>query len=213
MKPSHRFFVLALSTSLLVFVSLQSRAEDAPTSQPADSPEVKNLRQQLVDWNTQAATMSLADLRKVIHTENDREAVYCDWMAHEMWEESKTQAAVRKKWGPDAEAKFAHANNTDTIEDDQTASIKIDGDRAVVTFGAKEILPTSVVRIDGRWLIDMHAMFDVILKDNPNGDKDHISTGKLMQQAAADIAADKFDDADAFMKDFQAKMQALTGGN
>ena len=129
-----------------------------------------------------------------------------------MWEEGKTQFAVRSKWGPKTEAEFAHANSTDTIEDDQTAEIKVDGNTAVVIFTTKEISPTSLIKVDGHWLVDIHAMFDLVIKDDPQGDKDHVSTGKLMKQLRADIAAGKFDDADSFINDFQARLKArLTG--
>jgi hypothetical protein len=101
----------------------------------------------------------------------------------------------------------------DTIEDDQSAKITVEGDHATVTFKPKEIQATSLIKVDGKWLIDMHAMFTQFLKQNPDLDTNNLQTAKLMKQTATDIKDGKFDDADSFFADFKAKYDALTGGN
>jgi hypothetical protein len=209
-----QLFLCLLPASIVSPWAVVTRA-DPPTTAPAanEDPAAKEVRDTLVQWNKLSPTWTLAELRKIEHTENDREAIYSDYIAHEGWEECKVQKAVRDKWGSEAEAKFAHICTTDTIEDDQAADVTVDGNKAQVTFKAKEITPLPMIKIDGHWLLDMHTFFDQQSKDNADFDKNNVHTATLMKQAAADIAAGKFDDADAFLADFKTKFQALTGGN
>jgi hypothetical protein len=211
LKNSVRVFIAAG----LVMAAAAAVHADAPATQPvgspADSPDVKAIRDQLLKWDKEAADMSLEDMRKTYHTENDREAKYLDFVAHETWEACKTEKAVREKWGADADAKFSHSIGMSTFEDDQKADIKIDGDHATVTWSYKESTPLSMIKVDGHWLNDAHAMFEAGLKEDPNIESEKHSQAKLMKQARDDISAGKFDDADAFIADFKTKLEA--GGN
>ena len=208
--------VILLGANLLTGTAIPALA-DPPASQPATAPtdaaEIKTIRNTLVDWDTNSAKMSLAEMRQTYHTENDREAVYADWLAHESWEAAKTEQAVRDKWGADGDTQFARAIGGSTREEDQVCDVKIDGNHATVSWNIKEMKPQSLIKVDGHWLTDLHAMFDGWLKDDPNMETDHRPTGKLMKQAVEDINADKFDDVESFVKDFQTKLQSPTEGN
>jgi hypothetical protein len=184
---------------------------DGPTTAPADSPAVKEVRDTFIDWNKKCAGWTLAQVRQIFHTTTDREAIFADFTAHEVWEESRTQRAVLEKWGAEVEAKFAHADGTDTVTDDLAADITVDGDHATVTFKVKEIQAVPMIKVGGHWLMDMHAMCEGLEKANPDYDKNLTGTAKLMKQAAADITANKFDDADAFLADIKPKLDALNG--
>jgi hypothetical protein len=189
-------------------------AEAKPAAAPVDSPEVKEVRDQLIDWDKNDAKMTLEQERKCYHTDNDKEAQFMDFVAHENWEESKTQQAVRDKWGPEAEAKFAHLLSGSTIEDDQVCDIKVDGNHAVATWSnIKDSTPLTLVKIDGKWLVDGHAMYEEAVKDDPAKAPEQHGTARIMKQATADIADGKFDDADGFLSDFKAKLGQSQDGN
>jgi hypothetical protein len=193
--------------------ALAVHADEQPTTQSADLPAVKEVRDKIVEWDKTYPTMSLEDVRKTFHTENDREAKYYDWMAHETWEGSKTEKAVRDKWGSDADAKYMHPQGGSTIEDDQVCTIKVDGDHAVASWKIENSQPLSMIKIDGHWLVDGHTMFEQGIKDNPNMDENTPSTARLMKKAREDIEAGKFDDADSFIADFQKNAGTPPGGN
>jgi hypothetical protein len=204
-------------TSIILAVVLGSVASitraDAPATMPADSPAEKEVRQQMIAWDNDMPKMSLEQCRKCYYTQTEREATYADWQAHENWEANKTEQAVRDKWGPDADAKFAHIAGYSSREDDAVCHIKVDGNKATGTWDLKDMTPEILIKIDGHWLIDQHSEFDDWLKTNPTMETDRRSTGKLMQQAREDIASGKFDDADAFIADFKNKWENPQPGN
>jgi hypothetical protein len=207
--------LLFLGAAVFLFWNGTTRAED-PTTAPAgeaDKAAVKQIRESLEHWNKACADWSLADVRKIYHTENEREATYADYVAHECWEDAKTQKLVRDKWGAEAEAKFAHIFGTDTLEDDLSADITVNGDHATVQWKTKDIQRTPMIKIDGNWVIDIHPIFQDALKNNPHVDENPLTTGKLMKQAATDIKDGKFDDADSFLADFKKNYDALSGAN
>ena len=184
----------------------------APSTQPADTPEVKEVRQQMLEWDADIAKMSLADFRKTFHTENDREAEYADFLAHDTWEAGKTEQAVRDKWGADADQQFCRLVGFTTREEDAVCAIKVDGNHAVASWdNIKDAKPEKMIKVDGHWLSDVHAMWDDWIAENPNMETDKHPMGKLMKQARDDIADGKFDDADSFVKDLQTKFQAPEG--
>jgi hypothetical protein len=200
--------ILGFPIFLLAFV-LSAHADvpaTQPTTKPVDTPEVKVVRDTLLQWDKDEGKMSLEQVRKLYHTDNDREAVYMDWLAHENWEEGKTEQAIRDKWGNAAAAQFAHLQDGSTFEDDQVCDIKVDDDRAVATWNIKDFTPLPMIRVDGKWLVDGHAMFEQGLKGNPKMETDRQSTGKLMKSARDDIEQGKFDDADSFLADFKKKL-------
>jgi hypothetical protein len=195
-------------SSFIVAIMLGSIAcADMPTTAPIDSPAEKEVRQQIIAWDNDMPKMSLAECRKCYYTQTDREAVYTDWQAHENWEANKTEQAVRDKWGPEADAKFAHVAGYSSREDDAVCHIKVDGNRATLTWDLKDMTPEILIKIDGHWLIDQHSEFADWLKTDPTMETDRRSTGKLMRQAREDIAGGKFDDADAFIADFKNKWE------
>jgi hypothetical protein len=181
---------------------------------PVDTPEVKAVRDLLLDWDKNDPKMSLEEARKCYHTTNDKEATFFDYIAHENWEEAKLQQAVRDKWGAQAEAKFAHYQGGSTLEDDQICQIKVDGDHATVTWpDIKDATPLQLIKVDGKWLVDGHALYEEAVKDDPTKAPAQPANAKLYKQAAADIVAGKFDDVDEFISDFKAKSAASTDGN
>jgi len=191
---------------------------DAPATKPVaaadngDSPEVKVVRDTLLDWDKNTFKHTLEQERKLYHTTNDREASFMDFVAHENWEESKTQEVVRQKWGAEAEAEFAHFLAGSTLEDDRNCKIKVDGDHATVTWeNIKDSTPLHLIKVDGHWLVDGHAMYEEATKDDPTKEPDQIPTVKLMKQFAEDIKAGKYDDADAFMDDVKSKFKPGDG--
>jgi hypothetical protein len=199
---------------LVIAFALSARADmqaTQPTILPVDTPEVKAVRDSLLQWDKDEGKMSLEEVRKLYHTDNDREAVYMDWLAHENWEEGKTEQAIRDKWGSAAAAEFAHLQDGSTYEDDQVCDIKVDGDRAVASWNIKDSTPLPMIKVDGKWFVDGHAMFEQGLKDNPNMETDRQSTGKLMKSARDDIEQGKFDDADSFLADFKKKLTSPDG--
>jgi hypothetical protein len=196
-----------ISILLLAWASLARLCfADVPATQPADSPEVKEVRKAILDRDDSAAKLSLEDFRKTYYTETDREAVYCDRVAHDGWEAGRVEQLVRDKWGSKADADFAHFCGFSSREDDQVCHISVDGDHAVVTWDIKAAPPESLIKINGRWLTDMHAMFEKHQKENPNFDAIHFPIARFFSSARADIDAGKYDDADAFMADFKAKL-------
>jgi hypothetical protein len=201
-----------LSTVLTVptvFTAAGSARADAPATQPSDAPEVKAIRDQLLDWDKKAPTMSLEETRKEFHSDNDKEARYLDFMAHESWEAAKTQQAVRDKWGAEAETRFAHLLGSSTAEDDQVCTIKVDGDHATVSWdNIKNSSPVAMIKVDGHWFADGHALYAQATADNPNQEPEQHPMGKVMKQAREDLTAGKFDDADAFIADFKSKIGA-----
>lgn len=209
-----RLLCLGAIVPALLLVRVPLAGAVVPATQPAatqpaapDSPEVKAVRDQLLKWDADVATMSLADFRKTFHTENDREAQYTDFLAHEDWEFAKTEQAVRDKWGADADAQFCRVMGGSTDrEDDQICHIKVNGDHAVATWDIKDMKPEKFIKVDGQWLEDVHAMWDDWLADDPNMEINRRPLGKLMQQMRADLADGKYDDADAFNKDLQTRL-------
>jgi len=202
--------ILQLPVLLLLMAFSAARAEP-PATQPADSPQEKALREQLLKWDTDAPKMSLEAFRKTFHTENEREAVYTDWLAHEGWECNKTEQLIRDKWGPEADAKFAAFVGFSTLEQDRVCQIKVDGNHATVSWDIKDMKPEQFVKIDGQWYSDVHAMFDDWLKENPTMETDRRSTGKIMRTAREDIDSGKFDDVDSFLADFKTKWENPDG--
>jgi hypothetical protein len=212
--------MLRLMTALVItgitLTALASMAlADPPATQPgtqpgkpdADSPEVKAVRDQLVQWDKTQATNTLEQERKTYHTENDKEAQYLDFVAHDNWEEGKAQKAVRDKWGPDVEAKFAHIIGASTQEDDAVCGITVDGNSATATWdNIKGATPLKLIKVDGHWLVDGHALYAEAVKDDPNSPPVENPSGPMMKQVVKDIADGKFDDADSFLADFKAKL-------
>jgi hypothetical protein len=184
-----------------------------PTTRLADSPQVQAVREQLLAWDRDYPKMSLEECRKTYYTQSDREAVYCDWEAHESWEANKTEQAVRDKWGPEADAKFAHIIGYTSREDDAVCHIQVEGDHAIISWDMKDMTPEKLVRVDGHWLIDMHSLFADRLKDDPNTETNRYSTGKMMARARQEIDSGKFDDADSFIADFKNKWDNPPPGN
>ena len=214
MKPKHLFSSAVFVLSLCGFFEGLAWADNVPATQPADSPAMKEVRQQLLDWDKQTGKMSLEEVRKTFHTENDREATYFDWVAHEAWEASKTELAVREKWGPEGDAKFLHVQGGTTVEDDQACDINVDGNHAIASWKIEGTTPLPMIKIDGHWLVDGHATFERLRKDDPNPETDKHDSAALMKQARQDIDSGKFDDVDSFIADFQKKATAAPeGGN
>jgi hypothetical protein len=201
------------SIAAIAMIALSVHADPTatqPTTLPADTPAVAELRQQLLDWDVNTPKMSLEEFRKTFHTENEREATYCDFLAIDNLETLKTEQAVRDKWGPAADAKFAHMTGMSTAEDDRVCHISVDGNHATVSWDLDGMKPEKFIKLDGHWLADNHTMFADWLKDDPTMETDKNPTGKLMKQVRSDIAADKYDDADGFIADFKKKWE---GGN
>jgi hypothetical protein len=188
---------------------------DAPSTQPStrpvDTAAVKEVRDQMLAWDADIAKMSLEEFRKTFHTENDREAQYADFLAHDTWECGKTELAVRDKWGADADQQFSRLVGFTTIDEDRVCDIKVDGDHAVASWTIKDMKPEKLIKINGHWQSDVHAMWDDWIAENPTMETDKRPLGKLMKQERADLADGKFDDADSFMKDLQTKMAAPDG--
>jgi hypothetical protein len=216
LKPRRAMFLTAAFVGLLTPPHALRADEPAtqpaaavPSTQPADSADVKEVRQQMLEWDADLAKMSLADFRKTFHTENDREAEYADFLAHDTWEAGKTEQAVRDKWGADADQQFCRLVGFTTREEDATCTIKVDGNHAVASWdNIKDMKPEKMIKVDGHWQSDVHAMWDDWIAENPNMETDKNPIGKKMKQARDDIAAGKFDDADSFVGDLKAKMQA-----
>ena len=188
-------------------------AADAPATQPAaangDSPEVKIVRDTIIDWDKTVFKHTLEQERKLYHTSDEKEAKFMDFVAHENWEESKTQEIVRQKWGAEAETNFAHFFAGSTMADDKVCKIKVDGDHATISWdNIKDSTPLQLVKVDGHWLVDGHAMYEEATKDDPTKEPDQPPTAKLMKQFADDIKAGKYEDADAFMDDLKSKLKA-----
>jgi hypothetical protein len=181
-----------------------------PTSAPvADAPGVHELRDTLVKWNTDCASWTEPEFRKLYHTVNPREATLTDFQARDDYEQSKTQKLIRDKWGPAAEARFAHLYLTDTAEDDQTADITITGDHALIIWKVQDIEKTHMIKTAGRWLMNVHPTFEQELAADPNPKEDDVKIESLMRQATADITAGKYKTATAFLADFEPKYNAL----
>jgi hypothetical protein len=203
-------FVVALLLCLLANLA----HADTPTTAPiADTPAVKELRDTLIQWNTVCSTWTEADYRKLYYTANPKESAHTDYEARQDWEQGKTQQLIREKWGPLIEARFAHAYSTDTIEDDQTAQITVNGDHATIVWQEKVIEKTQMIKVDGHWLMDMHATFDRDLVEDPEPEKDGEKMENLMKQCAADIAVGTFKDPNAFIRDFEKKYDLLMDGD
>jgi hypothetical protein len=188
-------------------------ATTAPTTAPVDSPDAVAVRQQLTDWDKSGATISLADLRKFYHTTTDREASFMDRIAHENWEECKTERAILSTWGLDAQKQFAHLLGDSILQDDEVCKVKVDGEHAVVSWDIKEIADLPMIKIGSHWFADGHVLFEDAIKDDPDVETNRHSDLKLVKQARADITSGKFDDFDSFFADFKQKMDAPTGGN
>jgi hypothetical protein len=202
-------FLAVASVSLLPWITSANGNTPATAPVTADTPAVKELRDTLVQWNKVCSTWTEADFRKLYYTANARESTHTDYEARQDWEQGKTQQLVRDKWGPRAEAEFAHIYGTDTIEDDQTANITVTGDHATITWSGKDIEKTAMIKINGHWLMDMHATFARDLAEDPQAETDGVKMEALMKQAAADIVAGKFKNGDAFVDDFEKKYDAL----
>ena len=213
-KPSTFLPQLILTMGVATAIPCTSLRADAPATKPAavadngDTPEVKVVRDTLLDWDKNMFKHSLEEERKLYHTTNDKEATFMDSVAHQNWEESKTQEAVRQKWGAEAEANFAHFLQGSTLADDKVSKISVDGDHATVTWEKIEgSTPLPLIKVDGHWLVDGHAMYEEATKDDPTKEPEMPPTVKLMKQFADDIKAGKFEDADAFMDEFKSKLK------
>ena len=196
-----------------------SFAAESPTSRPttgpvADTPAVKEIRDTLIEWNKLGSTWAEADYRKKLYyTANAKESTHTDYEARQDWEQGKAQILIRDKWGPAIEARFAHAYSTDTIEDDQTAQITVNGDHATIVWQERVIEKTAMIKVDGYWLMDMHATFDRDLLEDPEPEKDGAQMEALMKQCAADVTAGTFKDPNAFIRDFEKKYLELMDGD
>jgi hypothetical protein len=204
---------IVLAAGLCMMLALPASADQPATAPVADDPAVKEVRDTLLGWDKTGADMSLEQTRKLLHADNEREMLYADYLAHESWQETKTQEAVRRKWGSEIEAKFAHLCGSSTLEDDQAADIKVTGDHAAVNWPIKELSTQYLVKVDGKWVVDIHPSFVAQLKDDPLLDKHHVHTARMMKQAAEDIVAGKYDDADSFLADIKEKLSEVGSGN
>jgi hypothetical protein len=202
--------VLGPSVVLLLIAAVHA---DPPATQSAESAEIKEVRRAILDRDDAAPKMSLQDYRKTYFTQNDREAIFCDRQAHDAWEAGRTEEAVREKWGVAADAAFAHQCGFTSPEDDQVCHVKVDGDHAVISWDLKGTEPEELIKVDGQWLTDMHAMFERHLKENPDFDSMRFPIAKLFKDARADIDSGKFDDVDSFLADFKTKMEMPQVGN
>ena len=206
MRSSAKWQVLSiLACAMLVGRVHADPAATQPSTMAADTAEVKEIRRQLLELDNTMPKMSLEEVRKTFHTANNHEATYADYLAHEVWEANKTEQAIRDKWGPSADEKFARITQFTTREDDAVCHIAVDGNTAIVSWDIKDMTPEKMIKEDGHWQMDMHAMWDDWIKNDPNLESDKRSTIKIMKQAREDIAAEKFDDADAFIADFKSK--------
>jgi predicted RNA-binding protein Jag len=179
----------------------------------ADNAMQKEVRDRMLDWDDNAFKLSLVDFRKTFYTENEREATYADYLAHDQWEVLKTEMAIRQKWGAEADAQFASMMGFTTREQDLAAHIEVTDNHAVITWDIKDSRPDKMIKVDGKWLDDVHALWDQMLADDPNFETNHVTNAPLMKQIRADIADGKYDDADSCIKDIKTKLENPNPGN
>lgn len=219
MKTSlHRHLYAFGGILLAIMLAPQpSSAQDAPpatqpTTQPvADTAAQKEVRDRMLDWDTNAFKLSLVDFRKTFHTENEREATYADYLAHDQWEVLKTEMMIRDKWGPEGDQQFASLMGFTTKEQDLAAHIEIDGNHATITWDIKDSRPDKMIKVNGVWLDDVHALWDDMQAENPNFETEHPNSAPLMKQVRADIKDGKYDDADSCIKDIKTKLENPAG--
>jgi hypothetical protein len=118
---------------------------------------------------------------------------------------------ARAKFGPVVEMAVAHATYSDCRDDDKSATIKIDGDHATVTFKSDNITQLLMVKEDGRWKVDL-AGYEKLYGANSSIrdmlDETRQSTA-IMKQADADLAQGKYDSGFALITDLTNKLNAV----
>jgi hypothetical protein len=206
-----KFGMTCAGMTIAMAICALSMAADIPATQP--SAPAKGPKEQLIEWQKTFASMDVDTAMPAYHTESDAEVALARVIADWAITESKVQGAVRDKWGAAVESAFAHVNDTDTMEDDQSSTVEIDGDRATISFKSTTIDPLPMILVDGQWRMDVHAMSQKLGKDVAATEKYDYQATSLLNDAAKDIASEKYPNAAAFLNDFQQKMDKLSVDN
>jgi hypothetical protein len=152
--------IILLALGLFAAPAKAAGPATKPTTTPAiaDAPEIARIRKQLIDFKLRIPPPSYADFRALFHTETERDATFCGFLAEFAGDEWRTRQAVRRTWGTAAETRFAHFYHTDSTGDDQECDIRLSGIRGEIVWKAKEIDPTPLIKSKGEWKIDGHLL-------------------------------------------------------
>lgn len=105
---------------------------------------------------------------------------------------ARLQKVVRMKWGLDAETIIAHICLTDTRKDDDSATVTVENNRAIIQYNIPDCAPLLLVQINGVWRIDI-ASYVHDLGDQLQAGIQYCYRSSDVYAATADaVAADRY---------------------
>jgi hypothetical protein len=195
---------IALPMILVLLVTpVVALANYAPTTAPSPKEVLKS-------WTHDAPTWTLEQALATMEFHGDKEAAYAKACAIEEIAENRLQDVVLKKWGKAAEQAMARACITDTAEDDDAATEKIDGDHAVIEFKEETKMdPLPMVKVGGQWKLDVAADVKDLGDQLGSSEKYSMAVATVFDECTRDQAADTYKTADVFTDHLNAELKKL----
>lgn len=137
-----------MALCLLVWICAESACSRSDPAPPG-------LRATLKSWNIEAEEKTAEDIMPWYQASTDNELRLARSFANQTISTARLLRVVKVRWGHDPETVIAHLCFTETPEDDNAATVTVQGDHATLNFGALNIAPLRLVKTDGAWRVDM----------------------------------------------------------
>ena len=206
---------VVLTLAVMLAAADIARADGPATKPAAATPATKPAaemtpKERMIACGKAWPTMTPDQVAADIYTANAGEQKLAKAVAKQVIAEGAMQAAVVAKWGAAGEEKVMHAAKDDTAADDAGATEDVDGDHATLTFANADLDPVEMIKDGGVWKMDLHQIASKIGAENiPAAIKVTEKVAAVMVRAKADLAAGKFDSADAMAEKIKAEMEKL----
>ena len=200
---------MQFSSAMRVLLYLLVTPAAAFAAGPATAPAAvaSSPKEALKAW---AALADLDSLGKIYHAQTADDRHLAHSLALQACATLKLQKAVAARWGKDSETAVAHLCGNDTPQDDDDAFEVIDGDRAKIIFKPIAVNPLLVVRVDGRWLIDVPSISRMLGSRLERDDQIVEQSARLYTRYAAAIEAGKYPAFKEMGESLDAEIRALS---
>jgi hypothetical protein len=174
---------------------------------PATTPSLSQTpTEALKVW---AQLQDIESISQIYYATTDVQKHFAHNLALQTLAALKLEKAVAAKWGNLANTTVAHICQSDTPEDDATASAIVDGDHGNIIFKASEISSLPVVRVEGRWLIDVPTILKMLGSRANKSDQIVEESAGIYDTYTTDVNDGKFSTFEELTDRLQKKVHEL----
>ncbi len=199
-------YVVWTVVAVLSVAAKNARAE-AP---PVPSTQPLGVKETLVAWNQSAADWTTDQAMQMYFFDDAASKRFASELADALLPQEQLQKLVRDKWGADAETKVCRECSSDTIADDQAATVSVHGGHTIVRFKDDVCAPVPMCRVNGEWKLDLKTLIPMLGQTFPAAEKNVIATTPILKKALADLKAGKFATADELAKSLEKQLGDAT---